>query len=62
MNDKFQVHFSCNSRTFFLKSSVNIADIKIEYPDLIFNLLETVCSDATYFEVTFNPGNNLNSI
>lgn len=58
LKDKFQVLFLCNSRTFFLKSSVNIADINMEYSDLTFNLLDTELLDETYLEVTFNPGNN----
>lgn len=58
LKDKFQVFFLCSSRTFFLKSSVNIADINTEYSDLTFNLLDTELLDGTYFEVTFNPGNN----
>jgi len=36
--------------------------MNIEYSDLTFNLLDTELLDETYFEVTFNPGNNFISI
>lgn len=46
------------SFTFFLKSSVKVADINIEKPDFIFNLCETDFSDGRHFEVILSPGNN----
>ena len=56
---KFYIQSLCCCRTFFLKSSVKYADRNNDSSESIFSLLDTVCSDGIYFEVTFSPGNIL---
>ena len=59
MKVKFYIQSLCCFRTFFLKSSVKYADRNNDSSESIFSLLDTVCSDGIYFEVTFSPGNIL---